>query len=200
MNKEEKSSKTRGGFTILELLMVVSVMAIIATLATGAAVKSIKQIRERRVTVMRTGLEVALANYRASKNDWPFVIDDLVFDPRSKFIWWAHGKYNYKVFDKMYHGPNTPNKTVFLDESAFLTSGNKGKIKGPQPLSAALSAGADDLALGYYQPNNKSRFCYYCVCYNPATDTVKVYRQDETHPPLTEGGEGLRCPELPAGW
>lgn len=39
---------TRRGFTIVELLVVISIMAIIATLATGAVLKSVRQSRIRR--------------------------------------------------------------------------------------------------------------------------------------------------------
>ena len=42
-------SDRRRGFTILELLVVISIMAIIATLATGAAIKAVKQSRNKRI-------------------------------------------------------------------------------------------------------------------------------------------------------
>ena len=189
MIREHNGKTARRGFTIVELLVVMSVMAVIATLAIGAAVKSVKQSRIRRIDTMGRALEMALSSYRAQENAWPFTVEDLVPDPRDPGVLWAHGEKNAKVFKKMY--PGAGGNLVYLDASAFLTS-----IQGSRmSLRAALNSGKRDAPLGYPNPDNTSRFCFYCVSYFPLTDTVKVYRQDQQHPPIGAGGGGLDCPD-----
>ena len=189
MKRESNGEMTRRGFTIVELLVVMSVMAVIATLAIGAAVKSVKQSRIRRIDTMARALEMALSSYRAQENAWPFTVGDLVPDPRDQGVLWAHGEDNVKVFKRLY--PGDGGAMVYLDASAFLTSVQGSRMT----LRAALTANKRDAPLGYPNPDNTSRFCYYCVCYFPLTDTVKVYRQDQQHPSITLGGAGLDCPD-----
>ena len=188
MKHEQNCRTTRRGFTIVELLVVMSVMAVIATLAIGAAIKSVKQSRLQRINTMARTLEMALSSYRAQNNEWPFTVGDLTPDPRDKNIMWAHGQDNIKVFRKLYQGSGS--SIVYLDASAFLTTVNGARM----PLRKALSEHKLDAPLGYPQPDNMNRFCYYCVCYFPLTDTVKVYRQDQQHPEIVEAGEKLDCP------
>jgi prepilin-type N-terminal cleavage/methylation domain-containing protein len=189
----KRGARARGGFTILELLVVVSIMAVIATLATGAAIKSVKSSRNRRVDAMARALEMALANYRAQENQWPFSRSDLQEDPRDKAILWAHGVDNVKVFQKMYHGSGGQSTTVYLDTSAFLTQIQGSGLR--VPLRTALDLKKHTEApIGYPLPENPNIFYCYCVCYNTLTDTVKVYTQHNRHPKLSDYGEELQCP------
>lgn len=189
MQKRFHRNRTRRGFTILELLVVISIIAIIATMATGAAIKSIKQSRLRRIETMAKGLELALQNYRAQENAWPFDLADCVHNNQDRSRYWLHGVNNNKAFEKLFTGAAGQSKTAYLDASAYLvvTQGRR------MPLRTALNLRRTDCALGYPHPENTSRFCYYCVCYSPATDTVKVVRQDTGHT-SAEGG-GFTCPE-----
>ncbi len=163
----------RFGFTILELLVVISIMAVIATLATGAAVKAVKQSRNKRVEITRKTLEMALMSYRAANNEWPFQLSDLEKDPRDAGSYWAHGEENKKVFKPMYHGKAGESSTVYFDASALLTVADGKRAT----LQAALSKGRSDVALGYVDPENANNFYYYCVQFKPLTDTVKVHIQ-----------------------
>ena len=182
-------NRARGGFTILELLIVVAIIAIIATLATGAAIKAMKQSRERRVEVMANGLEIALANYRAQENEWPFDLSDCVQDFNDRTRYWIHGKYNVNAFKKLMHGGGGSSKTVYLDAGAYLVTAQGARMT----LKAALDQKKSEIAIGYPLPSNTDRFCHYCLCYNPLTDTVKVVRQDQGH--QNAGGGGFACPE-----
>lgn len=187
MNNPMKRALTRRGFTILELLIVISIIAIIATLATGAAIKSMKQNREKRIAVMAKGLEVALMNYRAQENKWPFDLNDRFRKNPEESRYWFHGEEeNFEAFQKMFGGT-----TSYLDENAYLVTvkGSRGTLK------EALKKGGKSVqaSFGYPKPDDTSRFCYFCVCYSPLTDTVKVVRQDEKHI-NAEGGE-FKCPK-----
>ncbi len=180
---------TRRGFTILELLIVVSIIAIIATLAIGAAIKSVKQARNRRVDTMARGLEIALANYRAQENTWPFSIDDFVQDQNDRSRYWIHGKNNAKAFKKLYDGSGGQKKSAYLEASSYLVLSGGSRVS----LRVAIDKGRTDAVFGYPLPDNTSRFCCYCLCYNPLTDTVKVVRQDTKH--FNVNGGQFKCPE-----
>jgi prepilin-type N-terminal cleavage/methylation domain-containing protein len=189
MKKPTSNPLTRRGFTILELLIVISIIAIIATLATGAAIKSMKQSRIRRIDAMAKGLEIALANYRAQENAWPFDLSDCVQDTKDRSRYWIHGENNAKAFQKLYHGGGGESTTVYLDAGAYLT-----RVSGKRmPLRTALNLRRTDAPLGYPLPENTSRFAYYCLCFNPLTDTVKVVRQDVGH--KSAEGVGFTCPD-----
>ena len=199
-----RPSKAARGFTILELLVVISIMAVLATLATGAAIKAVKQMREKRVDATVKALEMALVSYRAQENAWPFKIDeDLKIDTEDRTEdpsgmsdknkkRWADGVDNVKAFKKLYENASKSDATVYLDASAILTD-----VRGKRmTLRAALNAGVAEAPLGYPMPDNPNRFCYFCVCYSPLTDSVSVFRQDRKHVRTDKNGNAQEfwCP------
>jgi len=173
-----RTSGAASGFTILELLVVISIMAVIATLATGAAIKAVKQGRVRKIEATCKALEMALVNYRAQEGKWPFRVSELEQPDRNVEEYWAHGKDNKKVFKNVYHGPRSPNQTAFLDGSALLALYEGGRAQ----LRAVLTK-TTDVPLIYPDPDNTSVTRFYCVEYNPVTDKVTVHTQkDHTCP------------------
>ena len=193
-----RASKPRRGFTILELLVVIAIMAMLATLTTGAVLKAMRQSRERRVEATVKALEMALVSYRAQENVWPFEMKDLKLDTldytdkNDKYKkYWAHGEANAAVFKKLYQNASQSGKTVYLDATAILTRKGSGSI---MPLKNALNT---DAPLGYRRPDDPNKFCYFCVCYNPLTDSVNVFRQDQQHWRTDSSGNqpSFWCPE-----
>lgn len=166
MNNRENGI-TRRGFTILELLIVISIIAIIATFATGAALKSIKNSRVKRVDAMRQVLEMALVSYRAQENEWPFTLKDLNQDTGDNNIYWAKGNKNAVVFKKLLSSKST----IYFDYSGLMTA-----VSGRMTVKQALEKGLTDIPIGYPDPDNPGTFKYYNVEYLVLTDTVKVVK------------------------
>jgi len=176
MRNRNGNRPSRRGFTIIELLVVISIMAVIATLATGAALKAVKQSRNKRVDATCKALEVALMNYRAQENEWPFDKGDLTRDPDHDGrpnIFWAHGEDNVRVFKPLYHSSKGGSSTVYLDASALMAE-SRGKRK---TLQKFLNEGNTDVSLMYPDPDDSRHVNYYCVEFNQNTDSVKVHSQ-----------------------
>lgn len=173
MSNGDGLRKTRRGFTILELLVVISIMALVATLATGAALKAVKQARNKRIVATCRALEIALNNYRAQENAWPVTLRPT---GNSTTVWY-HGVDNKEVFKPMYHGSGG-SRTVYLDGSALMAYSSGSRMS----LNAALKSGKTDVALFYQNPDDTSRINFYCVEFNLLTDSVKVHVQhDKDH-------------------
>jgi len=179
MKLDGNNNKDRRGFTIIELLVVISVMSVLATLVTGAAVKAIKQSRERRVDATIKGLEMALMNYRARENAWPVTLRQSGNDSSI----WFHGIDNAQVFKKLIEG-GADGTTRYLDGAALTVSVNGQRMTLFQALKKSKSS---DKAIGYALPSNPNIFGCFCVEFNPLTDSVKVHRPDMRRAPYGTG-------------
>ena len=170
MRNRSGTEATRRGFTILELLVVISIMAVIATLATGAALKAVKQSRNKRIEASCRALEMALMNYRAQENAWPVTLRST---GNSTTVWY-HGEANKEVFKPMYQGSGG-SRTAYFDASSLM-----GEYHGRRAvLRSLLDAKVTDVPLVYQNPDETSRINYYCVEFNLITDSVKVHVQHE---------------------
>jgi len=169
MERCRKDAK-RQGFTILELLVVISIIAVIAAMATGGAIKAIKQARYKKVGATISALEMGLQSYRAKENKWPFELSKLERDTGTG-DYWAKGKKNAVVFQKLL----TSTTTKYLDTSALTTAIN-GRKSVKDELEANGSSGDVNIPIGYADPEDTTQFKYFNVRYYPLTDRVKVLK------------------------
>lgn len=199
MTRSDKQAPRRG-FTIVELLVVISIMAVLATLATGAALKSIQQSRRKRVDMTAKSLEAALMNYRALKGEWPDAINlSNMDDPcaeRKKSSAYArtltYGKYshpdhdgcsgrkgrfeasdNHLVFKEVF--AEVKRGRALLDTSSILTS---VKGDGRMTVREALERNKGEIPVGYVNPDNQREFKFFRVQYNFDTDAITVGKDD----------------------
>jgi len=61
----------RGGFTIIELLAVITLIAMLAALLFGAAQYVVRTARDQQAHTTATALQVAIASYRHEYGQWP---------------------------------------------------------------------------------------------------------------------------------
>ncbi len=169
----KRAGRNRGGFTLIEILMVISVMAILATLTTGAAIKLLQSSRNRRADATARALEVALQNYRAANNKWPFSISDFEIKPdRNEIFYRCRRDNNYRIFRDLYPGRGSGGG--YVDTSAIMVRVGGRRMS----LRQALERGQREAAIGYPDPKRPSEFRYYSVRYNSQTDSVNVYRDE----------------------
>lgn len=63
--------RSRSGFTIVEMLMVVAVLAVLTGIVGTAASSAIRQARSRRGEALRGIVQSGIATYYAQKGEWP---------------------------------------------------------------------------------------------------------------------------------
>lgn len=63
------------GFTLLELMIVVTILAVLLGIVTTAATASIRKARDRRTQAMKLTLQSGIAAYKASRKVWPGEIE-----------------------------------------------------------------------------------------------------------------------------
>lgn len=64
-------NRSKSGFTIVEMLVVVAVLAVLTGIVGTAASSAIRQARNRRTTALKQLVEVGIATYYAQKGWWP---------------------------------------------------------------------------------------------------------------------------------
>jgi general secretion pathway protein G len=75
-------SRTRAGFTLLEVLVVVAILVILATVATFSVVSYLRGAREDQATLQAQNIQKAAMSYYAKAGIWPQSLEILaVRDP-----------------------------------------------------------------------------------------------------------------------
>lgn len=182
-NENGNGTGRRGGFTILEMLVVVAVIAIIATLATGAALKAIRHGRQKRVETMRMALEVALAAYRVQNGEWPFNTKKASTNRADVTGWEKDKNNNVQAFGKLYETADASHR--YLDCSSFFTIYKRKRMR----LGEVPEGQRKGCPIGYPDPRDLS-FRVFGIIYNEDLDTVEVYcppRSDKEYERWKEG-------------
>lgn len=180
----------KNGFTLIEMLIVISIIAILATLVTSGAKYAMRLGREHRIQATAAVLESAIQAYKTSRGNWPFSRVYDVDDQRKtagdesnshQDISWIHGGPESgagEVFKKVY-------QEGFLDGSGITVMTSEGVKR----LNEIPKSRAQGIQVCYPDVYNSSKRHYYCIRFNRATDAVTVHRQD-----TKEGHAGVNCP------
>jgi prepilin-type N-terminal cleavage/methylation domain len=181
-SKDGSAARPAAGFTIIELLVVISIIAVIATLATGAAMKAVIQARSQRIKATAEMLTLALESYHALHGKWSFTVDPdrAKYDKNDTasgkiFLFWRGPKNtdgdpsNEQVFEKIFEQARLNRSLV--DTSVIFTS-TPGK--GRRTVKEAIEDGMYNLPVGYPDPASQKNFKFFKVTYNFMTDSVTV--------------------------
>ncbi len=123
LSAAHRAVRTRHGFTLVELLVVVAILGILMGLLSGAIVRSVNNARQRRREAEMSSLEVGIMNYWHDYNRWPHVHSEQQhggqWDP-------SYTSRNWIVFDRLAAGNTArsanPLGKAYLDEAALMTT------------------------------------------------------------------------------
>lgn len=189
------AQKIKLGFTIVELLVVISIIAILAGIVTSVASNAIKNARERRKDAMRSTLQAGLNVYNARNNTWPKALESRTEerDSDNSGIVKITGSDADSVFQELVSDSFKEKGAPYLDPNglfvATATAADTLRRKNNQIVNGAYGqdfsqaikkAGKgvrnipiSQMAFGY--PDKKTGyFVRYKIEYNTRTDSVTV--------------------------
>lgn len=191
-------NKSKKGFSLVELLVVIAVMATLATLTVGGVLQVLKHTREKRIDAMCASLRIALVGYKAQEGHWPYPLEPGKINnsqdipegsgtsayqrERNQYRSIFSGEENWRIFEPLIP-ERGKNKGYYLSTSELLTRATMPatkKYKGGKrvvSLRDAVDVGTRPFPLGYADPNDQTKFRYFTVEFNLQTDSVTVSRQ-----------------------
>lgn len=189
----------RGGFTIVELLMVIGVIGILMGIVTTAAMGSLKQSRSQKAEALCRIVEQGLATYYAQYDKWP--------EPMGNKI--ANGSIGSRSNNEGYNNQSDDNKYILttsegnemirkiveetargnpmLDISGLFVSRDQGEagsrgygmdlfeaVRGTKKNPERMTLGQMNFG---YPDTNTGHFRHFKIVYSIPTDEMKVSRQ-----------------------
>ena len=188
----------RGGFTIVELLVVIAVMGVLMGIVTTAATASIRQARGRRIEAMKQTLQSGIAAYYAKNDEWPKALENVSKNATFSKSEMESGckvlsdKEAEDVFKELIKESTKSGATPYLDVNGLFVA-KDAPASGPEESREKVARGrdfksaanrndkrsyipVDDMIVGY--PRKKSGyFRRYRIYYNFRTDSVSVHAQ-----------------------
>lgn len=171
----------RRGFTIIELMVVISIIAILATLVSKAAQSSIKEAREKDARIMAQAIKMGIANYHAQYGEWPGVIENYAESGKSPSGNPGHpGAIGTTDADKVVQTiiEESGKGNALIDASGlFVASKAAAEAKQGRGLkygeARRQNVSLGNMAFGY-QRKRDGVFRRFVIKYDPTNDTVSV--------------------------
>ena len=175
----------RRGFTIIELMLVISVIAILATLVTKAAQSSIKEGREKEARIMAQAIKMGIANYHAQFGEWPGAIENYAQSGKSPTGNPGHpGALSNGDADKVVQNviEESGKGNPLIDASGlFVASKAAADAKHGHGLKYGEARRQNvplaNMAFGY-QRKKDGVFRRFLIKYDPTNDTISVERPE----------------------
>lgn len=172
------------GFTIVEMLIVISVIGVLMGLVTTAARNSIRDARDRRRLSMAAVLEAGMETYRAKNKDkWPDTLERIVeagnFDTDTEWYELSESEVDSCLREIVKH--STEKKNPVMDVTGLFVAPS-GAERGMDFNAARKGTskrntrkiGVSQMVFGY-PAKNDGKFVRYRMKYSIPGDTVKVY-------------------------
>ena len=204
----DQGSGIRGGFTIVELLIVIAIISVLVTLVSVAVGGSLRNGRTKRAAAMCNVLQQSIAMYYTKTGRWPKAIESMADKmPGDKDTYTFTGDEADQIFQEIVKLSTGSGATMALVDASALFVADANKLKnghegcydnhkdrsktsfcGDQhcvngtDFSRACKAGKGHIPLTSmafgYQATKSGNFCRFWITYNGKTDTVTVSRKN----------------------
>jgi len=118
----------RGGFTLLELLIVIGLITLLMALLLPAIIKAKDAGKKQRIAANTKAIVSAIDGYKLRYHEWPAKTSDL--RAGKDVTYGTSGHDNSVVFDKLV---NPPNGEPFISLSDFIVDKSGNVLKAPLP-------------------------------------------------------------------
>ena len=172
--------RSRNGFTMVELMMVVAVLALLLGIVTTGATAAMRNARAKRADAMRATLQAGLAAYYATNDEWPGVLksyseNGIGTSARQKLLAPADTD---TIFQKIVEASVKRGSPGYLDASGLFggprSSGRKQKGRDFRGADVTGSGWKTSFKVFGYPDRETSYLRRYWIEYNLDTDQATV--------------------------
>lgn len=171
------------GFTIVEMLIVISVIGVLMGIVTTAARNSVRDARDRRRLTMATVLEQGMSTFYAKAGQWPQALEDIVRKGQfgtNDTDWYELSEDEVDKCFQEIAKCSTKTRNPVMDVTGLFVAPKSAKRgmdfnvarNGRKKNDMRLSV--DKMVFGYPEKDS-GKFIRYKMKYSIPGDTVKVY-------------------------
>ena len=169
--------KLRKGFTIVELLMVITVIAVLLGIVTTAATASIRAARQRRAQAMRSIVQGGLDVYHRQKDEWPGAIESLASNGTSRDL--TTEEYDSVMQELLRQSTGTEGKNPVMDPTGLMVmraGSPNGKTTGVDYRTAVTETKTMTVKqmTVVYPISDTGKATRFTIHYNAASDSASV--------------------------
>ena len=167
----------RKGFTIVEMLMVVTVVAVLLGIVTTAAMASMRAARQRNAQAMRAIVQGGIDAYHRQKDEWPGAIEKLAENGEGRAL--TASEYDDVMKELLKESTGSAGNNPVMDPTGLMvmrigspdnkTTGIdfRAALTGSKPLSV-------DQMTVVYPASDTGRAHRFAIHYNEKSDSVTV--------------------------
>lgn len=179
----------RRGFTLVELMIVISVLGILMTIVTTAAVNSIHSAREKQTEAMRVAFQSAISTYQAanSSGKWPSPVQTAADNAQTVVLSEEAAQTTFRIIVQKATGASGAAMPLIDPHGLVVapTGAVDGRTRGLPYDEARQGDGqrrgiTTDRMLFGYQEAKSGRFRRFNIVYHAETDSVTVHTESHS--------------------
>ena len=186
----------RRGFTIVELMVVVSVITVLMTIVTTVSLNAIRTARTRQAEAMRAAFQSAIATYQATdrNGNWPGALKNAAENGKSVILSEEEAQNVFRIIVQKSTG-ESGSPLPLIDPHGLIVAPSgaiDGKSRGLSYDEARQGSAhrrrklpVAQMLFGYQLENGK--FHRYNIIYHAETDSVEVSAQSHSNIDLDYG-------------
>ena len=186
-------SERKSGFTIVELLVVISVIGVLMSIVTVAATSAIRQSREHKMNSMKAVLRAGIMAYYARNDEWPGALKSISGRNTDSSEVTLSDSEAQNVFTTLIEESLKPDNAPYLDVNGLFVA-KSAPPSGAEKSREEVARGHDfksaanrsdkrsfistrEMIVGYARKKS-GYFRRFKISYNFETDSVSVHAQE----------------------